>query len=109
MRTPQLRWSCHEVVPARLRFVPAARPGRADVQDGFAKLAPAGLVRTMDAEGHELVPQNTDKPFVPASPRPKGLIPRYHNRNIVNSPCDRRSPQESCSQHSSALLMPALP
>ena len=32
-----------------------------------ASLAPSGLVLVMDADGNELVAQNADKPFVPAS------------------------------------------
>jgi serine-type D-Ala-D-Ala carboxypeptidase/endopeptidase (penicillin-binding protein 4) len=32
-----------------------------------AALAPSGLVLVMDAEGNELVAQNADEPFVPAS------------------------------------------
>ncbi len=38
-----------------------------DVKEKMAALAPAGLVFAVDAEGNELVSQNTDKPFVPAS------------------------------------------
>jgi serine-type D-Ala-D-Ala carboxypeptidase/endopeptidase (penicillin-binding protein 4) len=39
----------------------------AGVKDDVAALAPAGLVLVMDAAGNELVAQNTDEPFVPAS------------------------------------------
>ncbi len=39
----------------------------ADVKETIATLAPAGLVLVVDAEGKELVAQNTDEPFVPAS------------------------------------------
>jgi D-alanyl-D-alanine carboxypeptidase/D-alanyl-D-alanine-endopeptidase (penicillin-binding protein 4) len=45
-------------------------PGQAraeDVKEKVAALAPAGLVLAVDAEGKELVSQNADKPFVPAS------------------------------------------
>jgi D-alanyl-D-alanine carboxypeptidase/D-alanyl-D-alanine-endopeptidase (penicillin-binding protein 4) len=45
-------------------------PGQAraeDVKEKVAALAPAGLVFAVDAEGKELVSQNADKPFVPAS------------------------------------------
>ena len=39
----------------------------ADVKEKVAALAPSGLVLVMDAEGKELVAQNADEPFVPAS------------------------------------------
>src|SRR6266850_7539626 len=39
----------------------------ADAKDKVAALAPSGLVLVMDAEGNELVAQNADEPFVPAS------------------------------------------
>jgi D-alanyl-D-alanine carboxypeptidase/D-alanyl-D-alanine-endopeptidase (penicillin-binding protein 4) len=39
----------------------------ADVKEKIAALAPAALVLVMDADGKELVAQNADEPFVPAS------------------------------------------
>ena len=39
----------------------------ADVKEKVAALAPSGLVLVLDAEGKELVAQNADEPFVPAS------------------------------------------
>jgi serine-type D-Ala-D-Ala carboxypeptidase/endopeptidase (penicillin-binding protein 4) len=48
-----------------LLLLPA--PALADVKEDVAALAPSGLVLVMDAAGNELVAQNTDKPFVPAS------------------------------------------
>src|SRR6476659_8634835 len=39
----------------------------AGVKEDVAALAPSWLVLLMDAAGNELVAQNTDKPFVPAS------------------------------------------
>ena len=42
-------------------------PALADVKEKVAALAPSGLVLVMDAAGNELVAQNADKPFVPAS------------------------------------------
>jgi len=42
-------------------------PALAGVKEDVAALAPSGLVLVMDAAGNELVAQNTDKPFVPAS------------------------------------------
>ena len=39
----------------------------ADVKEKIAALAPAALVFVVDAEGKELVAQNADEPFVPAS------------------------------------------
>lgn len=42
-------------------------PAFADVKDRIAALAPSGLVLVLDADGNELVAQNADDPFVPAS------------------------------------------
>ena len=48
-----------------LLLLPA--PALADAKEKVAALAPSGLVLVMDADGNELVSQNADKPFVPAS------------------------------------------
>ena len=48
-----------------LLLLPA--PVLAGVKENVAALAPQGLVLVMDAKGNELVAQNTDEPFVPAS------------------------------------------
>ncbi len=48
-----------------LLLLPA--PAVAGVKEKVAALAPQGLVFVVDAEGNELVTQNVDKPFVPAS------------------------------------------
>ncbi|MGD0640617.1 MAG: D-alanyl-D-alanine carboxypeptidase [Roseiarcus sp.] len=42
-------------------------PALAGVKETVATLAPSGLVLVIDAEGNELVAQNADEPFVPAS------------------------------------------
>src|SRR5215470_3131847 len=42
-------------------------PARADVKEKVAALAPSGVVLVVDLEGSELVAQNADEPFVPAS------------------------------------------
>ena len=42
-------------------------PALAGVKETVATLAPFGLVLVMDAQGNELVAQNADEPFVPAS------------------------------------------
>jgi serine-type D-Ala-D-Ala carboxypeptidase/endopeptidase (penicillin-binding protein 4) len=42
-------------------------PALADVKDKVAALAPSGVVLVVDPEGSELVAQNADEPFVPAS------------------------------------------
>ncbi len=48
-----------------LLLLPA--PVLAGVREKVAALAPSGLVLVMDADGGELVAQNADQPFVPAS------------------------------------------
>ena len=42
-------------------------PALADVKEKVAALAPSGVVLVVDPEGSELVAQNADEPFVPAS------------------------------------------
>jgi D-alanyl-D-alanine carboxypeptidase/D-alanyl-D-alanine-endopeptidase (penicillin-binding protein 4) len=42
-------------------------PALADVKEKVAALAPSGVVLVVDAQGSELVAQNADEPFVPAS------------------------------------------
>ena len=56
-------WS--RLLALALLLLPA--PALAGVKEDVATLAPSGLVLVMDAAGNELVAQNTDKPFVPAS------------------------------------------
>ena len=56
-------WS--RLLALALLLLPA--PALAGVKEEVAALAPSALVLVMDAEGNELVAQNTDKPFVPAS------------------------------------------
>lgn len=44
-----------------------AMPALADAKEKVASLAPSALVLVMDAKGSELIAQNADQPFVPAS------------------------------------------
>jgi len=50
-----------------LAFLLLPTPALAGVKENVAALAPQGLVLVMNAKGNELVAQNTDEPFVPAS------------------------------------------
>jgi serine-type D-Ala-D-Ala carboxypeptidase/endopeptidase (penicillin-binding protein 4) len=50
-----------------LAFLLLPVPALADVKEKVAALAPSGLVLVIDAKGAELVAQNADEPFVPAS------------------------------------------
>ena len=61
------RRSRHAVSPARSCFALAASAGPGGVKETVAALAPSGIVLVVDAKGNELVAQNADKPFVPAS------------------------------------------
>jgi serine-type D-Ala-D-Ala carboxypeptidase/endopeptidase (penicillin-binding protein 4) len=56
-------WS--RLVALALLLLPA--PALAGAKEKVAALAPRGLVLVIDAEGNELVAQNADEPFVPAS------------------------------------------
>jgi serine-type D-Ala-D-Ala carboxypeptidase/endopeptidase (penicillin-binding protein 4) len=56
-------WS--RLLALALLLIPAS--ALAGVKETVAALAPAGLVLVMDEEGNELVAQNADNPFVPAS------------------------------------------
>jgi D-alanyl-D-alanine carboxypeptidase/D-alanyl-D-alanine-endopeptidase (penicillin-binding protein 4) len=53
--------------PLALALLLLSAPALAGVKEQLAALAPPGLVLVLDAEGNELVAQNIDEPFVPAS------------------------------------------
>jgi D-alanyl-D-alanine carboxypeptidase/D-alanyl-D-alanine-endopeptidase (penicillin-binding protein 4) len=53
--------------PLALALLLLPAPALADVKEKVAALAPPALVLVMDANGDELVAQNADEPFVPAS------------------------------------------
>ena len=57
------RWS--RLLACTLLLLPAQ--ALAGAKEKLAALAPSGLVLVMDEKGNELVAQNADKPFVPAS------------------------------------------
>src|SRR5271155_2585467 len=56
-------WS--RLLALALLLLPA--PALAGLKETVAALAPSGLVLVLDAQGNELVAQNADEPFVPAS------------------------------------------
>jgi serine-type D-Ala-D-Ala carboxypeptidase/endopeptidase (penicillin-binding protein 4) len=56
-------WLCLFLLPLLLLPPPAL----AGAKEKIAALAPSGMVFVVDTEGNELVAQNADKPFVPAS------------------------------------------
>ncbi len=56
-------WS--RLLALALLLLPA--PALADVKEKVAALAPSGLVLVVDGKGNELVAQNADEPFVPAT------------------------------------------
>ncbi|WP_425419816.1 D-alanyl-D-alanine carboxypeptidase/D-alanyl-D-alanine-endopeptidase [Oricola indica] len=58
---------CHRLIAFVCAVLLAAFPVRADVKDTIAKQASSGLVLVLDKDGNELVAQNADEPFVPAS------------------------------------------
>jgi D-alanyl-D-alanine carboxypeptidase/D-alanyl-D-alanine-endopeptidase (penicillin-binding protein 4) len=61
-------WSRSLVLALLLLAAPAGfKEALAGVKENVAALAPSGLVLVMDANGNELVAQNADVPFVPAS------------------------------------------
>jgi len=53
------------LIALALLLLPA--PALAGVKETVAALAPEGLVLVLDAKGNELLAQNADEPFVPAS------------------------------------------
>src|SRR5262245_37714625 len=53
--------------PLALALLLLPAPALAGVKEKVAALAPPALVLVIDAKGNELVAQNTDEPFVPAS------------------------------------------
>ena len=50
-----------------LLLLPASAPVLAGVKETIATLAPSATVLVVDSKGNELIAQNADKPFVPAS------------------------------------------
>ena len=58
-------WSHLLALVCALLLLPAQ--AMAGAKEEVAALAPSGLVLVMDEKGNELVVQNADKPFVPAS------------------------------------------
>ena len=56
-------WS--RLLALTLLLLPA--PALAEVKEKVSALAPSGLVLVVDGKGNELVAQNVDEPFVPAS------------------------------------------
>src|SRR3954468_17986904 len=62
-RAGVLMWS--HLLACALLLLPAQ--ALADAREKLAALAPSGLVLVIDQKGNELVVQNADKPFVPAS------------------------------------------
>src|SRR6266542_5746676 len=62
-RAGVVMWS--RLLACALLLLPA--PALAGAKEKVAALAPSGLVLVMDEKGNELVAQNTDEPFVPAS------------------------------------------
>jgi serine-type D-Ala-D-Ala carboxypeptidase/endopeptidase (penicillin-binding protein 4) len=66
------RCACTGVAPIWFRLLTFVLlllpvPALAGVKEDVAALAPAGLVLVVDAKGNELLAQNADEPFVPAS------------------------------------------
>ena len=53
--------------PLALALLLLPAPALAGVEEKVAALAPPGLVLVVDAKGNEVVAQNVDEPFVPAS------------------------------------------
>ena len=60
-------WSRRAIALLLLAAPAFVAPALAGVGEKVAALAPTGLVLVVDAEGNELVAQNADEPFVPAS------------------------------------------
>ena len=58
-------WSRLPVLAIALLLLPAS--ALAGAKEKVAALAPQGVVLVVDEKGNELVAQNADKPFVPAS------------------------------------------
>ena len=56
-------WS--RLLAIALLLLPA--PALADVKEKVAALDPSGLVFVVDGKGNDVVAQNADEPFVPAS------------------------------------------
>src|SRR5688572_8975782 len=69
-RAGVVMWSHLLVLACALLLLPTqvlTGQALADAKEKVAALAPSGLVLAVDEMGNELVVQNADKPFVPAS------------------------------------------
>jgi serine-type D-Ala-D-Ala carboxypeptidase/endopeptidase (penicillin-binding protein 4) len=64
-RAGVVMWSYRVVLACTLLLLPAQ--ALTDATEKVAALAPSGLVLVVDEKGNELVVQNADTPFVPAS------------------------------------------
>src|SRR5918911_4040443 len=64
-RAGVLMWPHLLALACALLLLPAQ--ALAGAREKLAALAPSGLVLVMDEKGNELVAQNADKPFIPAS------------------------------------------
>ena len=60
-------WSRLLALACALLLLPA--PASAGAKEKVAALAPSALVLVVDEKGNELIAQNADQPFVPASVR----------------------------------------
>jgi len=58
---------CSRLLAVALALLLLPAQALAGAKEKVAALAPSGLVLVMDDKGNELIAQNTDKPFVPAS------------------------------------------
>ena len=56
---------CSRLFALALLLLPA--PALADAKEKVVALAPSGLVLVVDGKGNELMAQNAEEPFVPAS------------------------------------------
>ena len=78
----------------------------ADITEKVAALAPSALVLVVDAEGKELVAQNADEPFVPASVTKivtRGWRSRFSAQTIGLRPASIWTPS-ACSTCAAAAI-----
>ena len=76
-------------------------------KEKVAALAPSGLVLVMDEKGNELVVQNADKPFVPASVTK--IVTSWLAMEVLRRRLDETYPPHWCRSSSGSLARVTVP
>ena len=98
-------WSHLLVLACALLALPAQ--AMAGAKEKVAALAPSGLVLAIDEKGNELVVQNADKPFVPASVTK--IVTAWLAMEVLRRRLDETYPPHWCRSSSGSLARVTVP